>query len=233
MPSRDDETFTQRAAMLSDADIFGRRHHVDDKLDEIRATFAGRLDSGYYHRFFSQALKDEFKIRAEIIWGNLIRAHESFGAELTDTLRDDLKTGLEAQIRRTYDKLQAVLDAEAVRAPAEFNRDYLTLDEEFQQALTKYFVEIDMYVDTSKRDEERENKTKSSEPTQRRSGQTITQREAGKLHTKRQHKAWQKAYTESKKKQPGMSDVWYSRQIAKLDIANGRAADTIRKNMKA
>ena len=29
-----------------------------------------------------------------------------------------------------------------------------------------------------------------------------------------------------------MSDVWYSRQIAKMDIANGRSAETIGKHMK-
>jgi hypothetical protein len=29
-----------------------------------------------------------------------------------------------------------------------------------------------------------------------------------------------------------MSDVWYSRQIAKMDIARRRDAETIRKHMK-
>jgi hypothetical protein len=30
-----------------------------------------------------------------------------------------------------------------------------------------------------------------------------------------------------------MSDVWYSQQIAKLDVADDRNADTIKKHMKA
>ena len=32
--------------------------------------------------------------------------------------------------------------------------------------------------------------------------------------------------------QPHPRDVWYSQQIAKMDIANGRSAETIRKHMK-
>ena len=35
-----------------------------------------------------------------------------------------------------------------------------------------------------------------------------------------------------RKQRPNMSDVWYSQQIAKQDIAAGRDAETIRKHMK-
>jgi hypothetical protein len=35
------------------------------------------------------------------------------------------------------------------------------------------------------------------------------------------------------KKNPGKSDVWYSQQIAKTAIAQGRDASTITKNMLA
>ncbi len=58
-------------------------------------------------------------------------------------------------------------------------------------------------------------------------------REARKLDTQERHERWRKAYRELKKKQRlKMSDVWYSRQIAKGEIADGRSADTIRKHMK-
>ena len=58
-------------------------------------------------------------------------------------------------------------------------------------------------------------------------------REARKLDTQARHERWRKAYRELKKKQRlKMSDVWYSRQIAKGEIADGRSADTIRKHMK-
>lgn len=56
-------------------------------------------------------------------------------------------------------------------------------------------------------------------------------REAGKLATQALHKGWQKEYRAQKKRRPGMSDVWYSQQIAKLDISNERSAETIRKHM--
>lgn len=57
-------------------------------------------------------------------------------------------------------------------------------------------------------------------------------REARKLDTKASHESWQKEYRALKKRRPEMSDVWYSQQIARMDIAKGRSAGTIKKNMK-
>ena len=57
-------------------------------------------------------------------------------------------------------------------------------------------------------------------------------REANKLVTQERYQSWHKEYIRLKKEKPGHSDVWYSQQIAKIDIAQGRDAGTIRKNMK-
>lgn len=57
-------------------------------------------------------------------------------------------------------------------------------------------------------------------------------REARKLDTKARYESWKKAYRELRKKRPEMSDLWYAGQIAKMAIAKGRNAETIRKNMK-
>jgi hypothetical protein len=57
-------------------------------------------------------------------------------------------------------------------------------------------------------------------------------REARKLDTQAMYEGWRKAYRDLKKQHRNMTDVWYSRKIAKMDIANGRRADTIRKHMK-
>lgn len=57
-------------------------------------------------------------------------------------------------------------------------------------------------------------------------------RDARKLETQALRKSWRKEFRAVKKRRPGMSDVWYSQQIAKLDIAEGRNAETIRKHMK-
>ena len=56
-------------------------------------------------------------------------------------------------------------------------------------------------------------------------------REARKLKTQALHARWQREYRELKKRRPGMSDVWYSQQIARLDIAMEKSAETIRKQM--
>ena len=57
-------------------------------------------------------------------------------------------------------------------------------------------------------------------------------REARKLETQAMYESWKMAYRNLRKKRKNMSDVWYSRQIAKMDIARRRDAETIRKHMK-
>ena len=57
-------------------------------------------------------------------------------------------------------------------------------------------------------------------------------REARKLKTQALHESWQREYRALKKRRSGMSDVWYSLQIANLDIAQGKSAETIRKHMR-
>lgn len=61
---------------------------------------------------------------------------------------------------------------------------------------------------------------------------SIVKRETRKLETQALHKAWQKEYRSLLRKKPGMGGVWYSQQIAKMDIAQDRKAETIRKHMK-
>ncbi len=57
-------------------------------------------------------------------------------------------------------------------------------------------------------------------------------REARRLKTQALHESWQKEYRALRKRRPGMSDVWYSRQIKNMDIAQEHSAETIRKHMK-
>lgn len=62
---------------------------------------------------------------------------------------------------------------------------------------------------------------------------STAKREAGKLDTQARYASWQKAYRALRKKRPNESDVWYSQQIAKTPIAQGRDASTIKKHMLA
>lgn len=57
-------------------------------------------------------------------------------------------------------------------------------------------------------------------------------REARKLETQTMYESWRKTYRALRKERPGRSDVWYSLQIAKMDVARGRDPETIRKQMK-
>ena len=60
---------------------------------------------------------------------------------------------------------------------------------------------------------------------------STAKREARKIDTQAMYATWQKAYRALRKKRPNESDVWYSQQIAKTPIAQGRDASTIKKNM--
>ena len=60
---------------------------------------------------------------------------------------------------------------------------------------------------------------------------SAVKREARKVETQAMYATWQKAYRALLKKNPGKPDVWYSQQIAKLSIAQGRDASTIKKHM--
>jgi len=57
-------------------------------------------------------------------------------------------------------------------------------------------------------------------------------REARKVDTQSMYKDWQKMYRELTKKRPNMPETWYATQIAKLPVAKGRSAGTIKKNMR-
>jgi len=59
-------------------------------------------------------------------------------------------------------------------------------------------------------------------------------REARKLDTQATYTSWQKAYRDlyKKHKLKNMTETWYSEQIAKMEIANGRDPSTIKKHMK-
>ena len=60
---------------------------------------------------------------------------------------------------------------------------------------------------------------------------STAKRDARKIDTQAMYATWKKEYRALKKRRPNMSDVWYSDQIAKTAIAQGRDASTIKKNM--
>ena len=56
--------------------------------------------------------------------------------------------------------------------------------------------------------------------------------EARKLITRAMYQDWNDEYIKLKKHKPNMGDVWYSKEIAKMKIAQGKTAGTIIKKMK-
>ena len=61
---------------------------------------------------------------------------------------------------------------------------------------------------------------------------STARREARKQNIQDMYQSWQQKYQKLKRKHRDKNDTWYAEQIAKLDIAKGRSAETIRKNIK-
>lgn len=61
---------------------------------------------------------------------------------------------------------------------------------------------------------------------------STARREARKLDTQARYAAWRKAAKELRRKPQGKSERWVSLQIAKMGIASGCSADTIRKHIR-
>lgn len=72
----------------------------------------------------------------------------------------------------------------------------------------------------------------SSNTADKRYTPTQTRRAARKLDTQAMYESWQKEYRRMLKDNPNKRDTWYAAQIAKMDIAQGKSAEYIRKNMK-
>lgn len=60
----------------------------------------------------------------------------------------------------------------------------------------------------------------------------VSKREVKKLATQAMYQDWNDEYLVLKQRHPHKTDMWYSMQISKLDIAQGKDSETIRKNMK-
>ena len=82
--------------------------------------------------------------------------------------------------------------------------------------------------------EEFESASKSNASTDKSYVPSNVKREAGKLKTQKMYQTWQKKYRELVKLHGhrNMSGEWYSQQIAKLEIAEGRDSNRILRKMK-
>lgn len=70
-------------------------------------------------------------------------------------------------------------------------------------------------------------------PTPQKPAKRIGKVEVRIAETQARYKRWRKEYRELKRRYPDMSDVRIAQKIAKLDLAEGHSAETIRKHMKS
>ncbi len=118
------------------------------------------------------------------------------------------------------------------RRPVTLNSKMLSLEVNgYEMPLREllYFENDELLIDRARVDD---CLNRSSRKEGKQYSPSIDKQEARKLKTQAMYQDWNDEYLALKQNHPNKSDSWYSIQIAKLDIAQGKKSETIRKNMK-
>jgi hypothetical protein len=73
---------------------------------------------------------------------------------------------------------------------------------------------------------------RESDPKDRPYTPSVDRREASKLATSAMRQDWRDVHAELARRHPGKGKRWYSVQIARMSVARGRDAETIRKHLR-
>jgi hypothetical protein len=188
-------------------------------------------------------LPEELRYRVEdefspMPWDQLSPSDRREICEQVDSYDDP---SLEARRQHYYGLAHIVTELEATIAQWESKRTPTALDQDVKERRLQELKKL--------RDEHVANgmprsaprslrgKSESLKPVApavlKKSASNVVRRDARKLETTKRHNSWKKAYRELKKEHPGKTDTWISKRIEKMDISDGKTAETIRRKMKS
>jgi hypothetical protein len=140
----------------------------------------------------------------------------------------DTVTNLEASIAEWKSKLTPTAIDQDIK-----ERKLEALHQELQRIKDENFANGAPIFPPRPASRKPENSKVVESPAVKKPSHSGLQRELRKQKTSERYKAWNKAYRELRKKNPGKNATWISKQIEKMDIGDGKTAETIRRKMKS
>lgn len=188
-------------------------------------------------------LPDELRYRVEdefspMPWDQLSPSDRREICEQVDSYDDP---SLEARRQHYYELADIVTELEAAIAEWESKRTPTALDQDVKERRLQELKKLrdEHFANGMPRPalrslREKPEDRKPAAPTAiKKSASNVIRRDARKLETTKRHNSWKKAYRNLKKEHPGKTDTWISKRIEKMDISDGKTAETIRRKMKA
>jgi len=149
-----------------------------------------------------------------------VRQHYS---ELADTV-----TNIEASITEWESKLAPTAIDQDIK-----ERKLEALHQELQRIKDENFANGVPVFPPRPQSRKPENSKVVESPVVKKPSHSGLRRELRKQETIEKHKAWNTAYRKLRKASPGKNDTWISKQIQKMNISDGKTAETIRRKMKS
>jgi ribosomal protein L37AE/L43A len=144
-----DPKILDRAIRLTNVIFNGRKEPLVKNVLRIKrkAQINGIPISSTVRNQILEICESEVEQRAQIVWENLQRAHETFGSTITENLSTDFKE----ELSRWIDKIEAEISGMLTKWLSSFKKKIpfvnIDLSSAKKRAMDKVNVEIDLYVD--------------------------------------------------------------------------------------
>ncbi len=121
---------------------------------ESEAQKRGVLTSSYTPNQIYKLYELEVKIRADLVFKNLVKVHKSFGSKLTETLLNDLKVAFSSYVNEFTRQLSESMYSRLKKYKMQ---DKFFLDKSLTNTIQKYEIEIDIYIDSLQQSSQQQN----------------------------------------------------------------------------
>ncbi|MFC1737751.1 hypothetical protein ACFL1G_01730 [Planctomycetota bacterium] len=143
-----DDKILNRTRRLIEVRFAKRQKVLPEQVYRILRSLkkAGMLDSSPGRNRVRAACEQEVRIKAEIVWDSIQKAHKALGSPISNTLATDLKEEAGHSIEDIVKEISTVLTRPPVTRLFQ-ESGYLVLEDIKREVGKKIDVEVDLYVD--------------------------------------------------------------------------------------